>query len=286
MGVFASMKWMIIASLALLIPLEAMAKRDDLTQIHVLADPSLTIPLTLIARDYAREHNVSVSTSFANTQKQIEAIEEGLEADVFITSRASTLRNLKNRGLIDVFSQTSITKNRLSLVTYAANTLDLIMIPRLPLASILERIDQGFSFMLGHPDFQISGIYGVEALRNFEISGELEPYFVFIQSPVEMQHAIAQKGGYGIMLRTDAARNAQLKILGVFPESSHTPISYQAVAVATEQMEKARDFIAYLNGEHAQRIFNNQGFEAIDNGTDDKGHLARGSTERLARSPL
>lgn len=281
MAKFASTKWMMFASLMLLMPVHAHAKRTDLTQIHVLADPSLTIPLTLIARDYSRQHNVSVSASFANTQKQIQTIEDGLEADVFITSRASTLRNLKNRGLVDVHSQTPITKNRLALVTYADNKLDLIMIPRLPLASILERIDPGFSFVLGHPDYQISGIYGVEALTRFEIASELEPYFVFIQSPIEMQETIAKKGGYGIVLRTDAARNKQLKILGIFPESSHSPITYQAVAVAGENMNPARDFIAYLASAHAQGIFAAQGFEAID----DKGHLARGSTSSNARSP-
>ncbi len=286
MAKFASTKWMIVASLVLLMPLNARAKREELTQIHVLADPSLTIPLTLIARDYSRTYNVSVSTSFANTQKQIETIEEGLDANVLITSRASTLRSLKNRGLVDVRSQTPITKNRLALVTYATNKLDLIMIPRLPLASILERIDPGFSFILGHPDYQISGIYGVEALSNFEIAGELEPYFMFIQSPVEMQDAIAKKGGYGIVLRTDAARNSQLKTLGVFPESSHSPIAYQAVVVAGEQMDPARAFIAYLTSAPAQAFFNAQGFEAIDNGTDDKDHLARGSTSSGERSPL
>lgn len=209
-----------------------------------------------------------------------------MEADIFIATRPNTIQALKNQGLIDVYSQISLIKNRLALVTYKHNTLELILIPKLPLASILERIDPGFSFVLGDPDFQDVGLYGLEALRSHEIAGDLEPYFLFIRSPADMQEASSAQGGYGIMLLTEALRNPKLKILGVFPQTAHTPIAYQAMVVAGENMQPAREFMHYLSTPDAIAVFTEYGFEPLQLHRPDSGHLARGSMDRSSVKPL
>lgn len=209
-----------------------------------------------------------------------------MEADIFIATRGHTIQTLKNQGLIDVYSHISLAKNRLALVTYKDNTLELILIPRLPLANILERLDPGFSFVLGDPDYQDVGLYGLEALRSHEMAGDMEPYFLFIGSGVDMQKAIAAKGGYGILLLTEALRNPELKVLGVFPQTAHNPIVYQAVVVAGENMQAAREFMNHLASPEASAVFAEYGFEPLQLAKTPSGHLARGSVESESVNPL
>lgn len=264
----------------------ARAVQMDLPHINVLADPSLSVAISALSRLYAKEKGVSVTASYASARDQADNISAGLEADVFITARTSMLDTLKGQGLVDVYSQKAITRNRLSMATYAENTLQMILIPKLPLTDILKRIDPGFSFVIGDPNFQNAGFYAMRALRNYEMADELEPYLLVVRSPVDVHRTIAQPGGYGVMYLSEAKRNNRLKILGTFPEVAHQPIIYYGVVVAGENMTHARDFLTFLQSEAAQRVFVQQGFESMQRFIEDNGHLARGSTSSGSYKPL
>ena len=283
---FARTKWLLATVFFLSLPTSLAARQVNLDQVHILADPSLTIPLTQVARNYSREHNVTVTASFASTEIQASRIEQGTEADVFITTRESSIKQLMNQGLIDVYSQKELFRNRLVLATYKDNSIDLILIPKLPLAGILERMDPGFSFVIGHPDTLEVGLYSLEALRNHEMAGELEPHFLFIQSQTDVHKAIEKTGGYGIMLQTEVLRNNRIKSMATFPETSHSPILYKAMVVAGENMGTAREFVDYLVTKEAQDVFIEYGFDPIKLQDVPSGHLALGSSSNESEKPL
>jgi len=249
---------------ALLLPTGsfAVAKTQDVGQLSILADPSLTIPLSQIAREYSREHLVAVTTSFATAKEQADLITSGVEADLFITTQEKLLQELKYQGLVDVYSQKSIARNRLVIATIADNPLELILIRHLPITSILSKDSPHFVFALGDPEFQQAGLSGLEALRSFELDNELEPYFVFLQSPVDLHRTVANDHSYGIMLQSEVLRNPDIKKLDVFPEATHKPILYQSVVVAGEHMEEARRFTEFLTSTKALAMFKSYGFEA------------------------
>lgn len=271
----------------------AQAIQIELPSINVLADPSLSIPISQLARRFASEKNISVTTSYNSARAQSENIIAGLEADVFITARRRTLDMLKTQGLIDVYSETPVTKNRLVLATYKENPLDLILIPKLPLATLLSRTDPEFNFAIGDPSYQTSGYFALQALRKYEMAAELEPHFLFIRSPIDVHHTIAQKGGYGVIYSSEAERNPELKALGYFPEAAHKPVIYLGVVVAGENMAAARQFLQFLSSSDAQRIFRQYGFEplgeaaapATPSPTSESGQRARGSIVNGEASP-
>lgn len=277
------LSWLIIFAMSVG---KSAAMQVELPHVNVLTDPSLSIPMSILARLYAKQVNISISTSYASSIAQSDNIVAGLEADVFITTREKTLEMLKSQGLVDVYSKTAVTKNRLSMVTYAANTLELILIPKLPLTNILERVDPGFSFTIGDPSYQNVGFYGLRALRNYEMAGELEPYFLFIRSNVDMHRTIQQKGGYGLMYQSEAMRNPAIKILGTFPEVAHSSILYYGMVVAGENMEFARSFLQFLTTPEAQDVFVQHGFEPLKAFESESGQLARGSTSNASTNPL
>jgi len=65
---------------------------------------------------------------------------------------------------------------------------------------------------------------------------------------------------YGIVYSTDAAAEPRVKIVDMFPASSHPPILYPAALTATGKKAEATEFLKYLRSPKAVRDFTAQGF--------------------------
>lgn len=279
----------IIAALMLaaaFLALPAQAIQTDMPKINVLADPSLSVAISKLARQFANQQGISVTVAYAPSQQQAADITVGLEADVFITPDISALEDLQIQGLLDVYSKKEVAKNRITLNTYAENPLKLILVPKLSLASILRFTDPEFSFAIGDPQFQSSGSYALKALRTLEMAGDLEPNMLFVRSRADMLRTIGQKGGYGILYQSDAYQREGIKTLATLPEATHDPILYYGMVVAGEQMEESRRFVEFLTSPQSQELFKSLGFDSLTTYKDESGHLARGSAVRGSVSPL
>jgi molybdate transport system substrate-binding protein len=63
----------------------------------------------------------------------------------------------------------------------------------------------------------------------------------------------------GIVYKTDALAQKRVRIVGTFPEDSHSPITYPVALTRTAGPEAAA-FLAYLGTERAKEIFAKAGF--------------------------
>lgn len=267
-------------------PKTASKKSAPAQEIQLMADPSLSVPLTLLARRYSRDHNIPVGVSFASSDEQLQHIEQGTQADIFISTRRDVLQQMQNQGLLDIYSRVELMKNRLCMVTYENNRFQMILIPKLPLAEILERVDGTFTFAMPDPKTMDYAVPSMEALMNHELATSLEPYFRFFTSAHDMQQVLSQPGGYGMMLLTDAELAPGIKILGTFPETAHQPIIYQGYVVAGDNMKAARGFLKYLANPESMKLFAQYGFQPLRTESSDSGHLARGSVASESVHPL
>lgn len=241
----------------------SVAKEGDTPPgITVLADPSLTVPLTLIARAYAVDYQIPVSAQFAPTNLQIGEVEEGAEANVFIASKAIWLRQLEAKGLIDVYSRTPVARNTLVLATYSPRAPQISLTSPLTAKSFLSEgiKEEELSFALGDPEYTSEGTYALEALSRLRLDGELEPYFIFFRDMRSLSQSIDTNGAYGLMFRTDTMLLPQLHVAASFSEAMHTPIVYEAVTIAGENMAGGRHFVDYLTSDTARAIFTRHGF--------------------------
>ena len=68
----------------------------------------------------------------------------------------------------------------------------------------------------------------------------------------------------GIVYRTDAIRTPKVRIVALFPEASHAPIRYEAVAVRRDAVPDAgaRRFLDFLVSPEAINIYREYGFIA------------------------
>jgi len=237
-------------------------KSPRIYDVTVFADASLTIPLTKIARRYSSEKQLSVSAVFSSTKEQVERIEEGEEAHLFISAKPSWIKQLQQQGLIDVYSKTNIASNTLTIAgpqaTEVSNNANSQM------RGILPEDTTDFQFAVGDPEYLAEGTYGFQALANTGLNSELEPYYSIMRSPQDLSRATYLYGAYSAILKTDAMLHPKIHIIRDFPTESYDPIIYQAVVVAGENMDGARQFLSYLQSEEALEVLVNYGFGLVE----------------------
>ena len=225
-----------------------------------MADPSMTVALTLIARQYSATYATPVSVEFASTNDQIKAIEDGSAADVLIAAKPSWIEHLQDGGLIDVYSKTNVAKNH--LVLSSALSIDGPRMLRQRMThDAFSRNGEAITVALGDPEFTAEGSYTLEALRHLGLASELEPSFTIFRDMRKLAEVTARDTGYGFLFASDAALAPQLHTLAEIPDESHSPILYQAVVIAGDNMEGGRSFSDYLTSDAAKAILAKAGFD-------------------------
>lgn len=228
--------------------------------VTILADDSMSIAITELSRDYASKYNMTVSTSFLSSEKQELQIEDGEAADVLITPKNDWLEQLKTKGLYDVYSQIEVARNRLALVGPANSPLRVDIEEKFPAAELINEFAWEQSFVLGNPQALIEGKYNKDALRKVGASDYLEEYTLYTKKLDQIIDLIGQYHMYGVLFYSTTIGRDNLRVLDLFPENSHEPVSYKAVAIAGENMEAARNFLKYIQSDSAKIILRRNGF--------------------------
>jgi ABC-type molybdate transport system substrate-binding protein len=83
-----------------------------LPTVTVMADSNVSIAIAEIARRYSRDRDVIVNVSFSSAETQEMQITEGGAADILITPNQAWIDELKNQGLIDIYSQALVAQAR------------------------------------------------------------------------------------------------------------------------------------------------------------------------------
>jgi ABC-type molybdate transport system substrate-binding protein len=84
------------------------AHADGATALTVLTPTVLTEAMVAVTKAYARQEDISVSLVFGSAEEQTERIVEGQPADLLLTDDLEVIKNLRNRGLLDVYEQTAL----------------------------------------------------------------------------------------------------------------------------------------------------------------------------------
>lgn len=234
----------------------------NIKSITILTDHSLIVPLNLLARDYSRKQKMSVTTNIGDTPAHIAAIELGAEANLVITPKEQWIADLQQKGLIDVYSRTPIAHNRIVLA--GARTM---MVPKSlnKDTSLRDLTQHPLEFMInfGNPENNAEGGFGLSVLRRIGLLGQFEPHYHFFGSMYDMMETLEAPEAIGFIYRSEALLFPNVRILQRFERDIAPPVSYEAVVIAGENMEEAREFIIYLQSDYAQNIFKQYGFDTV-----------------------
>ena len=237
--------------------------RADNAPIHtltIMADPSLRVPITLIARHYAHARSISVSTVFGSTKDHIAQIEKGAEANVVVAASPAWVDMLQQKGLIDAYSRKNIARNRLVLAGSEFELRNVNFQTARTLSDFTTTPDS-FTFVMGDASDTAEGSYGDAALDTYHLKQLLEPHIIRFHDAYQLMTTISRYHSMGIAFRSEALLFPDIKEMTVFKPKDHLPILYQAVVIAGDNMEASRAFLAYLTSEEAWHILKSYGFD-------------------------
>jgi len=224
--------------------------------ITVFAASSLTDVLQDLASAYTKETGSKVDLSFAASSTLARQIESGAHADVFFSADQEWMDYLAQRGLIQKLSRHDLLGNHLALVAPLANGIQLRIKPKFPLLAALN----GGRLATGDPDSVPVGRYARSALTNLGVWNEVADHLVRTDN-VRSALAFVARGEapLGIVYETDARIDKRVRIVDLFPESSHPPISYP-IALTNTAGAKAASFVEFLRGPAGAAAFEKCGF--------------------------
>ena len=197
---------------------------------------------------------VTVKGTYDSSGKQQTQIEEGLEADVFMSAATQQMDALTEEGFVDGESVTDLLENQIVLITSAENELGL---------AEFTDITKADTIAIGDPASVPAGQYAQEALTSLGIWDEVLAKSSLGTNVTEVLNWVAEGSAQaGIVYATDAATTDNVKVIAQAPEGSLAePAIYPVGLVsASAHQEEAQAFLDFLQSDEAMAVFEAYGF--------------------------
>lgn len=198
---------------------------------------------------------VTVKGTYDSSGKLQTQIEEGLEADVFMSAATKQMLALDEEGMIASDTITNLLENKIVLIVPAGTDSEL---------EAFEDIEKAQSIALGDPASVPAGQYAEEALTSLGIWDKIQDKVSFGTNVTEVLNQVAAASAdAGIVYATDAASMAdKVEIVAEAPEGSLAKKVIYPVAVVKETAheEEAKNFVEFLKSDEAMKVFESYGF--------------------------
>ena len=196
-----------------------------------------------------------VKGTYDSSGKLQTQIEEGLEADVFMSAAPKQMTALDGEGLIVSDTITNLLENKIVLIVPSDSDSGFTR---------FEDIEKAESIALGDPASVPVGQYSEEALTSLGIWDKIQDKVSFGTNVTEVLNQVAAASAdAGIVYATDAASMAdQVKVVAEAPEGSLAKKVIYPVAVVkdTANAEAAGNFVEFLKTDEAMKVFESYGF--------------------------
>ena len=202
---------------------------------------------------------VTVEGTYDSSGKLQTQIEEGLEADVFMSAATKQMKALDDEGMIASDSIVNLLENKIVLIVPTGSDSKI---------DSFEKIGDAASIALGDPESVPAGQYAKEALTNLNVWDSIQDKVSFGTNVTEVLNQVAAASAdAGIVYATDAASKAdQVTVVAEAPEGSlEKKVIYPvAVVKATTHEDAAKAFVDFLQTPEAIAVFESYGFVAAE----------------------
>ena len=248
---------LVLLAAALAAPIGAHAETAGPT---IFAAASMKTALDAIAAGWKAKTGKTLVISYGSSGTLAKQIESGAPADLFISADQKWMDVLAKDGAIKPDTRQNLVGNALVLVAPSV-------------ASAPLKIEQGFDLAGALGDGKLAvctvascpaGIYGKEALTKLGVWDKVEPKLAQADNVRAALLLVARgEAKYGIVYATDAKAEPKVKVVGTFPEESHTPIVYPGAATKDAKSPDVADLETYLRSPEARTILEGQGFTVL-----------------------
>jgi molybdate transport system substrate-binding protein len=236
---------------------EGAVSAQGVTVVTVFAAASLQDALNAAGAAFTAKTQVPVRFSFAASSALAKQIEQGAPADIFASADIDWMDYLTKKDAIDTKTRVDLLGNDLVLVA-----------PKTTAANSVELTKEGLTAALasgrlatGAVDSVPVGRYAKTALTKTGLWDIVEPKLAQTDN-VRAALALVSRGEVplGIVYGTDAKADAGVKVVATFPDDSHPPVVYPFALTKTAKGAEPGQFLTFLQGPDAGKIFADKGF--------------------------
>jgi molybdate transport system substrate-binding protein len=199
--------------------------------------------------------NIKVTPTYASSGDLQTQIENGLEADVFMSAANKQMNALADEGLIDNSTNVQTLENKVVLIVPKDSDANI--------TSFEDLKDADGTIAIGDPESVPAGQYAEEALTNLGIWDAVEPKLSLGTDVTAVLNQVAQgSADYGIVYATDAKSTDDVKVVCEAPDDAlKTPVIYPVGVIKdANDKEAAQAFVDFLQTQEAQDKFVEYGF--------------------------
>jgi molybdate transport system substrate-binding protein len=200
--------------------------------------------------------------SLAASSALAKQIELGAPADLFISADSDWMDYLASKSLIRPETRTNIATNSLVLIAPAASMASIELKPGAGIAALLGEGRLAVADVKAVP----AGKYAKAALESLQIWSALESRLAQSEN-VRAALALVSRGEspLGIVYGSDARSDPSVRIVAVFPDSTHPAIVYPAaVTAAAQSPDAAASLIRFLTSPEGRAVLSANGFGLPD----------------------
>jgi molybdate transport system substrate-binding protein len=245
-----------LAALLFTLALAPCARADN---VIVFAAASLKEALDAAVHAFESSGGDKVAVSYAGSNALARQIESGAPADLFISADTDWIDYVESRDLAAPGSRRTLLGNDLVLVAPATSSVQVKLAPGVNIAAILG--DRRIA--LANPDAVPAGRYAKAAFTALGAWSAIEGK-VAAADNVRAALVLVARGEtpLGVVYRTDAMADKNVRVVDAFPAGSHPPIVYPMVVLKRSTTPAAKALAAYLSGAEARATFAKFGYRA------------------------
>jgi molybdate transport system substrate-binding protein len=227
----------------------------------IFAAASLKNALDEVNTQWHRETGKKAVISYAASPALARQIEQGAPADIFISADLDWMDYVQQRSLIKADTRSNLLGNTIVLIA-----------PKDSTASV--KIERGMNLagLLGNGRLAMADTNAVPAGKYGKASLEALGLWSSVQDKVAQAENVRAalllvsrgEAPLGIVYRTDAAADPNVKVIDAFPAESHPAIVYPIALTAGGSSPDAASLLAYLRSPKARPLFEKHGFTAIE----------------------
>ena len=245
----------LLASVAL--PATAQTSSREVLRVSASADLSLVMPV--LAQTYERATGVKLVVTLGPSARQVEQIEAGAPADLFLGADFTFPEKLVADGLTD--AKTPIAYANGTLVLFARKdsamqplNLERLQDPNLQSLAIADQLHSPF------------GRAAASALTRLKLMEKLQPKLVMkedvMRAAEEVESGKAQMGLISLAI-AKSQRYSQIGSYVLVPQSQYPPVKQYAAVLRKGNVAAAHKFVDWLRSSDIQSKLPNVGLDAV-----------------------
>lgn len=225
-------------------------------EVTLFAAASLKTALDELAQNYTTS---PLRIAYGGSSALARQIRQGAPAQVFLSANTAWMDVLDQDGLLTPDSRIDLLGNRLALIAAPGSTIQLSPAPGFDLATALGDEVLAMALVKAVP----AGIYGREALVSLGVWDSVQDKVAQTDNVRAALRLVALgEAPLGIVYATDLGASPQVRLLGLFPTASHSPIRYP-VALIDPVTPEAQAVYDYLRSDTARAVFARHGFSSL-----------------------